>query len=351
MDVSEGEGAAESGDESSGQPSRFGLWVRWGLQGAVAAGLFGLVVWRAEPWSVGGHYDDFAVWPAAGAVALNVPLLGLLAMRGRFTLMRLGYEVPLLALLPISTLGNVAGSMTPAAAGDLVRTPFLKDRHGIPYAHGVAVVLHERGFSLAVLALSTGVAAGWSTLATGWALAVTLGGLALVMAGPAAMAHLLRRLRPAIERADDGSGTLVRRAIGALAGPLEALLRLLADVGTTGVVTLMNLVIFSVMALQMWLVMQALGLSLSAAEAWMVLGVAMLAGIITLLPLGLGTLDATLAAVVGAIEQDFSAGVAAAVLLRATVYLPLGLAAVGSYIYLVGGGGGRRAKAEAEVRS
>ncbi|MCH8850788.1 MAG: hypothetical protein IIC89_08180, partial [Chloroflexi bacterium] len=72
MDVSEGEGAAESGDESSGQPSRFGLWVRWGLQGAVAAGLFGLVVWRAEPWSVGGHYDDFAVWPAAGAVVLNV---------------------------------------------------------------------------------------------------------------------------------------------------------------------------------------------------------------------------------------------------------------------------------------
>ena len=322
MEVSEGEEAAESGDESPDLPSRLGPWVRWGLQGAVAAGLLGLVVWRAELWSVGGQYDDFAVWPAAGAVVLNVPLLLLLAVRGRFTLNRLDYDVPMLALLPISTLGNVAGSMTPAAAGDLLRTPFFKDRHGIPYADGIAVVLHERGFSLAVLALSTGVAAGWSTLATGWALAVTLCALVLVLTGPAAVAHVLRRLRPTIEGADDGSGTLVRRAIGALGRPLEALLRLLVDFGTTGVVTLMNLAIFSVMALQMWLVMQALGLGLSAAEAWMVLGVAMLAGIITLLPLGLGTLDATLAAVVGAIEQDFSAGAAAAVLLRATVYLP-----------------------------
>ena len=69
----------------------------------------------------------------------------------------------------------------------------------------------------------------------------------------------------------------------------------------------------------------------------MVAGTGMLAGILTFLPLGLGTMDATLAALVGTIQSDFSAGAAVAVLMRATVTLPLGLAAVASYLYLMGG--------------
>jgi hypothetical protein len=89
------------------------------------------------------------------------------------------------------------------------------------------------------------------------------------------------------------------------------------------------------MAVQLWLVVEALGLRLSAAESWMALGTSLLAGTATLLPLGLGTLDVTLAAVVGANEHGFAAGAAAAVLFRATATLPVGLAAAGSYVYLM----------------
>jgi uncharacterized protein (TIRG00374 family) len=274
-------------------------------------------------------------------VLLNLPILLLMTLRGKFILSRLRYHVSFTSLLPISILGNVAGSLTPASAGDLLRTPFFRKRYDIPYAHGLAAVIYERGFSLFILGLGTGVAAAWSTLPTGASAGISVAGLAILLIAPPAVAFMLEQVRHLLPNRDDqqAARSTLRRITDALAGSLESLLLLLRDRWGTTSVALANLGIFSVMAVQMWLVVRALGLGLSPAESWMVLGTSMLAGIATLLPLGLGTLDATLAAMIGATQDGFSAGAAAAVLLRATVTLPLGLIAFVSYLFLVSGRG------------
>ena len=230
----------------------------------------------------------------------------------------------------------MAGSLTPAAAGELLRTPFFKERHEIPYADGLAAIVYERGLSVALLATSTGVAAAWMTLEAGPALAVTVGGLALALGAPAAAAFVLGRLRLAEGAAEAGEGaSLLDRLRSALGRPVGPLLVLLRDPASTIVIGLTNLLVFAVAAAQVWFVVEALGLELSAAEAWTALGASLLAAIFTFLPLGLGSMDATLAAIVGATEHGFQAGAAAAVLLRATSTLPMGVAALASYLYLV----------------
>ena len=344
MKVSNGDDSREEqgagfGGRRTAPAKRYGSIARWAFHGTVALGLFGLVLWRAEPGALGDEYSGIDVPSVVGAVALNVPLIALLALRGRLTLAGLGHDIGFWPVLPITTLANVVGALTPAAAGDLIRTPFFKERHDVSYADGLATVIYERGLSLFVLALSTGVAAAWSTLAVAWAAAVTAAAVGVAVAAPPVAAIVLSWFRPALNRADAGAEarSLVQRGMAALGRSLEALLSLLRHRPTNTIVTIANVAIFAVMAFQMWFVGRALGLGLSPAEAWMVAGTGMLAGIVTFLPLGLGTMDATIAAMVGTIQSDFSAGAAVAVLMRLTVTLPLGLAAVASLLYLMGG--------------
>jgi uncharacterized protein (TIRG00374 family) len=302
------------------------------LQVLVAFGLLALVIWRADPWKLGDEYEGIDVWPAIGAAALNVPLVLLLAVRGTFITRRLGYPVPLLAMLPISTLGSVAGSVTPAAAGDLLRTPFLRSRHEVSYADGVAAVLYERGYSVLVLALTTGAASAWAALDAMAATGVTIVCVAASIALPLTAGAILPIVTPESTRLSDSRvGAVVRGLLVSLAG----VGRLLRDARGTLVVSSLSVAVFALMAAQLWLSADALALRLNLAEAWTIAGAAMLAGIISLLPIGLGTLDATIAALVALVEESFAAGAALAVLYRVTVTIPLGLAAVASYLYLI----------------
>lgn len=306
------------------------------LQLAVALGLLGLVVWRANPWELGDAYRDFQPWPAAGAVALNVPVLLLMTLRGQIILARLRHTVSFPELLPISTLGNVAGSLTPAAAGELLRTPFFKERHEIPYADGFAAVAYERGSSTLVLMTSTGSAAAWMTLGIGPAIAVTAASVLLMLTAPALAATVLGWLRLHRDIAPSAARSSPLGRLRALVSqPVGPLLALLRDPAGTAVMGLLNLTVFAVLALQFWLVVEALGLDINGVEAWTAMGASFLAAIITLLPLGLGSMDATIAAIIGTTEHGFRSGAAAALLLRATATLPLAIAALLSYAYLI----------------
>jgi uncharacterized protein (TIRG00374 family) len=316
------------------RPRRLPAWL---LHLAVAVGLLALVVWRANLWDLGDEYSDFDPGAAIAAVLLNAPVLLLMTVRGQLILGRMRHRVPFLPLFPISTVGNVVGSLTPGAAGDLLRTPFFKDRHDIAYGEGLAAVIYERGFSVFVLALSTGAAAAWMSLPAAAAVPVTLAVVVAAFAGPPVGALVLLRLRSVLPQGDpEADASFLRRGLATLGRSVESLLVLLRDPWATAAAGGVSLSVFALMAVQMWLVVRALGFDLSPAESWTALGASLLAGILTLLPLGLGTLDATLAAVIGAAEGDFSSGTAAAVLLRATVTLPMGLAAFASYLYLVG---------------
>jgi uncharacterized protein (TIRG00374 family) len=303
---------------------------------SVALAILGLVIWRANPAELRDEFDHLEPWRAAGAVLLNVPIVLLMTLRGQIILARLRHAVSFLDLLPISTVGNVAGSLTPAAAGELLRTPFFKERHEIPYADGFAAILYERGLSVLVLTMSTGTAAAWMALDTAPAAAVTAASVALTAAAPAIAALVLgwlRLHREVVQTAERSS--LFGRLRGLVSAPAASLLALLKDPAGTVVMGLLNVIIFAVLAVQFWLIVDALGLDINGVEAWTAMGASFLAAIVTFLPLGLGSMDATIAAIIGTTEHGFQSGAAVALLFRATATLPLALAALVSYLYLI----------------
>ena len=102
---------------------------RWELQVGVGVGLLALLLWRARVWELGDKLGDFSGWAAVCVLLLNLPAIGLLAVRTHLVLRRLGYHASLLSLAPISALGNVAAVVTPGATGDIIRAPFLKGHH------------------------------------------------------------------------------------------------------------------------------------------------------------------------------------------------------------------------------
>ena len=69
---------------------------------------------------------------AAAVLALNVPIVALWVVRSHWVLARLGYRLPLISLAAVTTVGNVAGTLTPGGAGDVLRGVALKDRHELP---------------------------------------------------------------------------------------------------------------------------------------------------------------------------------------------------------------------------
>ncbi len=131
----------------------------------------------------------------AAAFALNLPVGALFAIRSHFVLLRLGHRVEPRVLVPAMVLGNVAGSLTPASAGELLRAAALRSHAKIPATDGIALVLFERGVSIYLLALGTGVAAAAVSLSLVQALAVAAAAVPL-FAAPA-FAPVLLRLLPA----------------------------------------------------------------------------------------------------------------------------------------------------------
>src|SRR5258708_3581126 len=72
-----------------------------------------------------------------GVMMLNVPVMVLLTVRSDLVLKHLGYYVPWNTLLPLTVLGNVAGSLTPAASGEFLRARGLCSHAAISAEDGI----------------------------------------------------------------------------------------------------------------------------------------------------------------------------------------------------------------------
>ena len=73
------------------------LW----LQVGVGVALLALLLWRAHVWDLGDTLSGFSPWAALYVLLLNLPAIGLLAVRTHFVLRRLGYRVSPLSLAPV----------------------------------------------------------------------------------------------------------------------------------------------------------------------------------------------------------------------------------------------------------
>jgi uncharacterized protein (TIRG00374 family) len=274
-----------------------------------------------------GHADVALV---AAAFALDVPIAVLFVLRSHFVLVRLGYRVEARVLVPAIILGNVAGSLTPASTGELLRATALRGHAKVPTADGVALVLFERGVSVYLMALTTGVAAAYVTLSPGRALAVAVASVPLLSA-PAFAPLLLRRRSAA---SDATRRSLVARALGHVSDAADRLSWIVEDRRLLAIWSLITALILTMSMLQVWLLARSISDVVDPAQAWVAFGGSQLAGIASLLPLGVGALDGSLAAILRKFGLTFEQGAGAAVLLRLIVTIPYGITAILCHLYL-----------------
>ncbi len=266
----------------------------------------------------------------AGAFALDLPVAALFALRSRFVLLRLGHRVEARILVPAMILGNVAGSLTPASAGELLRAAALRSHANIPAADGIALVVFERGLSVYLLALGTGVGAAFVTLSSGAALAVAAASLPLFGA-PALVPSLLRAL-PA--RGDGGGTSRVARALRPLRDATGQVGVVMGDRSLLIRWSAVTALLFGIFTLQIWLLSRSIADSVDPTEVWVAFGASQLAGIASLLPFGLGAMDGSLAAILRKFGLTIEQGAATAVLFRLVVTIPYGIIALVCYLYL-----------------
>ena len=253
----------------------------------------------------------------------------LLFQRWQFYLRQLGHPLP----WPPSSRIYAAGLSlvaAPGRSGEALRGLWLQRRHGIPLQVGMGVTLAERGTDLAgaLLVLAWGLGgrvlpallAGGGTLAFG----------AWLLTHPAA----LRRLEAFLDRLPAhrrwrGLTRLLREALGAVSR-LRQLLRPWPLLVGTALAALVWLIEASAL---MGLV-QALGDPLALTQAAVIRTAMALGGVLSFLPAGVGTAEATAIGLAVAFGVDRSAALAVTLVLRVcTVLLPtaVGLLVLGRH--------------------
>jgi uncharacterized protein (TIRG00374 family) len=317
-----------------------GSMRRWYVWVSVSVVLFGLLVWRTRPWEAIATGADWR--PLLAVVALNLLVIGAWAIRSERLMAAVGHPISVLDLVPIVSFANTINNLTPASSGEALRAVILRRRHRVPYGRSTAVILVERVWAIWIMAVSAGAAALGTIVQAAPAL-VTAGWAAAIAAAFAPAVAYRLGFRPAaslahvVDSSSDGGrrhrvASLLRDVDTNLGGILGAPAVALGFVVSTGIV-------FVTTALQLWLILVALGQDISPFAAWAALGIATVAGVLSALPFGLGAADVVLTGLLAALGVPAPAAGAAALLLRATVTLPLGLIGTASWIVLNRGPG------------
>ena len=286
----------------------------------VAAAAFSLVrkLDRSEIADLIGDVDWSRV---AIAAAISVVPLTLRGLRAVTVYHRAGYAIAGGTLTALTIRNHALGSFTATSAATTLTA------HGVPTKNAVALSAYERIIEFTTLILLLGAALLVTLAPTAIATGVILFGAAGLLV---VLTIVFRWLRVAA-----GFYGLASTFAAQLL-PTEAVATALIRPRLFSTTLLLTLAVFAFEALQALLVMQALGLSVDLAEAWVIVAIGMLAGMAALLPLSLGTQDAGAVWAVGIYGFGASVGVAAALLLRLAVTLPALL--LGGLALLVGGG-------------
>jgi glycosyltransferase 2 family protein len=315
-------------DEATPQHGLRLSWRRLALYGL--AGVFlAIVVWRSEIWNADETLSEVDPLLAAAVPLLALGMAPPLALRGREILSVLGYRFSAIALTPIQFYGNMAGFLTPAATGEILRPSMFQRAFNLPLAHGGAVVVFERLFSMYIMCL-TGVAAFAVTgiLPTPAAIAA----LAICAVLPAAPYFVMAVLGFRFSAIRARLPISWQARLGGMEEATEALDILWQSARLVLTFTLLSLAVFAVMMLQFWLLVEATGEHISLAEAWVALFASSLIGVLSGLPFGLGAADATLVSILSAYDVDVTTAGTIAVMMRLLMNLPAGILALMAYV-------------------
>lgn len=311
-------------------------WLRHPLVwGSISVGLLALVAVRSRAWELGDRLGHADIGPVLGAVALNGVIVVAWAARSSDLLAGAGRPVRVAPLVPMTAFANTINNITPGSVGELARLYLLRAHHGVDYTTGAAVVVVERVVAIGLLGTSAAI------LWVAWSLVIwpplTIVGLLLLALVPSLVYRV--GLRPTGLLRYVPIGAVVGRERWSAAGRGlqrvdDAVARLLIDPRRAIAFAGWTALIFASYTGQLLLVATAVGRGIDPAAAWGALGLAIIAGVLSLLPFGLGSADLVLVTLLGVAGVPATEAAAIAFGYRIVSTLPLGLAGVASYAFL-----------------
>jgi uncharacterized protein (TIRG00374 family) len=311
-------------------------WLRHPLVwGSISFGLLALVAVRSRAWELGDRLGTADVRPIVLAVALDLVILVAWAARSSDLLAGASRPVPVAPLIPMTAFANTINNVTPGSVGELVRLYLLRARHGVGYTTGAAVVVVERVVAIGLLGVSAAIL--WGVWSLGLWPPLAVAALLVVAILPSLVYRV--GLRPTALLRFVPLGPVVGRGRWATAGRgLErvdaAVAELLIDPRRAVAFAAWTAIVFASFTGQLLLVAMAIGRDIDPAAAWGALGLGIIAGVLSLLPFGLGSADLVLVALLGVAGVPAAEAAAIAFGYRIVSTLPLGLAGVASYAFL-----------------
>jgi uncharacterized protein (TIRG00374 family) len=301
----------------------------------VTVTLLGLVAWRTRPWEAGGLLATLDAAPLVLAVALNGAVVVLWAVRSADLLGAAGRPVSIRPLIPMTALANTINALTPGSVGELLRLYLLRQRHGVDYPTGTAVVLIERVVAIGYLAGSAAIA--WATHLAGLPGALAVIGFVVLAVLPALVYAL--GIRPSALIAALPLGRVMGRErwlrIAASLGRIDATIGgLLTEPTRLAIFATTTTLIMVTYTAQLLLVARATGVTLDPLVAWGALGLSITVGVLSFLPFGLGATDLVLATLLGSLGVEPPAAAAVVLGYRLTTTAPLALLGSLSYGYV-----------------
>jgi len=307
------------------------------LAALLGAALLAVVVWRASAGDVLTRVRDASVMPLVVAVALNIPVTVLRALRTRLLLRSLDAPVvPLRRLCGTQLVGQTLSGLTPGAVGDLTRAAMWHMQDGVPAGRGVVTVVVERIWSLLLLA-AFGLGFEAPTLGGPWFAAVLVGLALLGVVLPALALSLgwARRWLRVMGRRVLRVRLFSRRAESIVANVRHA--RVALDSASLALwFTLLTLATFALSAAQIALVVSALGGSVPWHDAVGVYGLSQAGGSLSTLPFGLGTTDVIVVSLLGRAGVAGAVATGTALLLRGVVTMVIAVAACAVWVASAG---------------
>lgn len=299
--------------------------IRWALGLALLALL---VIFQIRGQGFGASLSQLNAGTIVAVLLLDVLVLLLATFRSHLLLRSLGYHLSRPLLFSSVTLGFVVGSITPAATGELLRVEALRMHGGVARQDSLAVIAFERVVSfylMVMLALASGAVV---LLPLGLALFSAAGLLALTFLPILMLSSIQQRLR--VNKADRSSRNRIITYLWELADRFEQLADNRYAVASW---LLTSIALLGVVAVQFWLLARGIGSGIGFELALFALTGSQVLGIVSLLPLGVGIADGS---VVGILSPRLGSegALAVAVMVRATITLPMIALAGAAYLYL-----------------
>jgi uncharacterized membrane protein YbhN (UPF0104 family) len=213
--------------------------------------------------------------------------LGARVIRWRALLTQTGKTVEPGAATSAFLIGYAANNVLPAKLGELVRVDLISRLSSVPRLASLGTVVVERIFDVLLILLMAGISVGLLVLPDTFDLARLRGGM--IMLG--AFTGLFLIVGIYIGRSGISGRWNMGPAVRARLGNLARGIHILADPVQCVRILALSLLIWTLNATAMWLIVFALGVSLSLLQTLLLMGIVGLAAILPAPPAGLGLLQ------------------------------------------------------------